>query len=165
LVSHQAPTHSPKGLSNAHQDSVRNLSNLRIVHISQQRFLGHPERGTFMVRESNLALELSQFHAQRFADAFFRYFHTHDLYRQLKALVIGSLNYPGFRDPNGTLQKCLPQYCYVKGVQTDIMGRSIVVAVRVTRSQLRYQESYADILDCDPESELFGDAAARINEL
>jgi hypothetical protein len=157
--------HSPKGLSNAHENSVRNLSDLRIVHIPQQRFLGHPERGTFIARESDLALELSPFHTQRFADEFFRYFHTHDSCRRLKALVIGSLNYPGFRDPNSTLQKCLPQYYYVKSIQTDIMGRSIVVAVRVTRAQLRYAESYADILDCDPESEWLGDAAARINGL
>jgi lysine/ornithine N-monooxygenase len=113
-----------------------------------------------MARESNLALELSPFHAQRFADEFFRYFHNQDSCRQLKALVIGSLNYPGVRDSNGTLQKCLPQYCYVKGVQADIMDRSIVVAVRVIRAQLRYTESYADILDCDPESEWLGDAAA-----
>jgi hypothetical protein len=150
--------------SNLYQDSVRHLSDLRIVHFQQPSWANLPDYTKDMARESMVELESPSFQLQRFANAFFRYLHTHDVCRQLKALVIGSVVDVKKLDLEEN-QLYRPQHCYVKGLQTDILGRSTVVAVPVTRAQLRYAEPYADIVDYDPESTWFGGAAVRINEL
>jgi hypothetical protein len=45
----------------------------------------------------------------------------------------------------------MPQCCYVKSFQTDVFGRTGVVAIPVTRARLRASEPWADILDYDPK--------------
>ncbi|CAN9168756.1 unnamed protein product [Alternaria alternata] len=43
----------------------------------------------------------------------------------------------------------LPQQCFVKGEQRDILGRTVAVGVPVTRMMLRATQPYTDILDID----------------
>jgi hypothetical protein len=54
-----------------------------------------------------------------------------------------------------------PQRCYIKALQTDILGRSTAVAVPVSQRVLRRAEPWADILDWDPECRWVGALPGR----
>jgi hypothetical protein len=43
----------------------------------------------------------------------------------------------------------LPQQCFVKGEQRDILGRTVAIGVPVARTTLRATQLYTDILDID----------------
>jgi hypothetical protein len=71
----------------------------------------------------------------------------------LKALVLGS-NVPTPPPENGMLEEekmYIPQHCFIKGFQTDIMGRTTAVGVPVSKAVLRHVSPFADILDFDQE--------------
>ncbi|KAI4643233.1 uncharacterized protein J4E78_009959 [Alternaria triticimaculans] len=67
---------------------------------------------------------------------------------KLDALVIGHV--ATLRNPeNLDLVRPLPQQCFLRGEQRDILGRTVPVAVPVTRMMLRETQPYTDILEVD----------------
>lgn len=98
-------------------------------------------------------IKLPTFELQRFANAFFDILHTRNYCPKFEALVIGSWVYESEYDNYGCYRT---QHCFVKGFQTDIIGRKIAIAVPVTRSVLRRVGQYTDILDFDPQCDRVG---------
>jgi hypothetical protein len=90
---------------------------------------------------------------QRWASTFFEYLHTRRWCTNLKALIIRCqvVYHEDYGGDHGGSAYYMPQCCYVKGFQTDVFGRTGVVAIPVTRARLRASEPWADILDYDPE--------------
>ncbi|CAN9167811.1 unnamed protein product [Alternaria alternata] len=75
-----------------------------------------------------------------------------DLYgagAKLDALVIGHLATVEAIITDAEFVIPLPQQCFVKGEQRDILGRTVAVGVPVTRMMLRATQPYTDILDID----------------
>jgi hypothetical protein len=87
------------------------------------------------------------FFTQQWANAFFNYIHNRNQNPKLHALVIGS----GFADDAEKDKNELdyPQHCFVRGFQSDILGRSTAVAVPVSRNMLMSIQPSADILNYD----------------
>ena len=89
---------------------------------------------------------IMHYQIQKFANQLFA-----DVYEtgqsKLDALVLGHVAHFDSNDPQGELP--LPQHCFVKGVQNDFLGRTVVVAVPVTRMMLRESYPCTDILDID----------------
>jgi hypothetical protein len=57
---------------------------------------------------------------------------------------------------------CYTRHCFVKGYQTDALGRTIPVAVLVPAFRLRELEPECELLDMDPESEWASPTPAHI---
>lgn len=110
---------------------------------------------------NDLEVESQSFKLQRFANGFFNYLHSRSWCPNFGALVICSLVQEGPSD----FMLFREQHCYVKGLQTDIMGRSTAVGVPVTRAQLGYTEPYADILNFDTGSVWYGGNPVRLHDL
>ncbi|CAN9182387.1 unnamed protein product [Alternaria alternata] len=68
---------------------------------------------------------------------------------KLDALVIGHLATVEAIITDADFVIPLPQQCFVKGEQRDILGRTVAVGVPVTRMMLRATQPYTDILDID----------------
>ncbi|CAN9140689.1 unnamed protein product [Alternaria alternata] len=68
---------------------------------------------------------------------------------KLDALVIGHLATVEAIITDAEFVIPLPQQCFVKGEQRDILGRTVAVGVPVTRMMLRATQPYTDILDID----------------
>ncbi|KAH7359603.1 hypothetical protein BKA66DRAFT_472452 [Pyrenochaeta sp. MPI-SDFR-AT-0127] len=141
-------------------ESLQLLPELRILHLRQPNLIEPPERTHDNRRMNDLEVESQTFKIQRFANAFFSYLSTRKWCPKISALVLCSSQHAiGF----GQLSRV--QHCYVKGFQTDTMGRCAVVGVPVTRMQLRCTEPWADILDFDPEMSWYNPLPTHFNNL
>ncbi|KAI4941529.1 hypothetical protein J4E91_010705 [Alternaria rosae] len=122
---------------------LREFRELRLLHLClpHSRQMGRSEN------EWDPALLVLQL--QTFANRFFEFIGPES---KLDALVIGHVatlkspeNPPVHRRP-------LPQQCFLRGEQRDILGRTVPVAVPVTRMMLRETQPYTDILEVDHHS-------------
>ncbi|KAF1840656.1 uncharacterized protein K460DRAFT_410072 [Cucurbitaria berberidis CBS 394.84] len=120
-------------------EAVRHLRELRLLHVRIPD-IGHLGRlGTNSANMRVLDMQM-----QRAANQIFGDLHRGQDYK-LDALVIGHLTTLGEPD-----EERLPQYCFIKGQQTDSLNRTVAVGVPVTRVMLRRTHPYTDILDLDP---------------
>jgi hypothetical protein len=87
-------------------------------------------------------MQLQTFANQLFGD-------LHGAGAKLDALVIGHLATVEAIITDADFVIPLPQQCFVKGEQRDILGRTVAVGVPVTRMMLRATQPYTDILDID----------------
>jgi hypothetical protein len=100
----------------------------------------------------------------RWANAFFDYLHERQWSSKLTALVVhcSVLKHPYSEPRDG--YDFTPQHCYIKGFETDMLGRCRAVGVPVSRATLRKAEPYADILDWDPECNWVGGLPGRFTD-
>jgi hypothetical protein len=87
------------------------------------------------------------FFTQQWANAFFNHIHNRKQNPKLHTLVIGS-GYADDTEKDGN-KLYYPQHCFVKGFQSDILGRRTAVAVPVSRNMSMYTQPSADILNYD----------------
>ena len=110
------------------------LLHLRLPHCER---IGHSEHGW------DPALVVLQL--QTFANRVFEFLGPES---KLDALVIGHV--ATLRNPED-LERVRPlsQQCFLRGEQRGILGRTVPVAVPVTRMTLRETQPYTDILEVD----------------
>jgi hypothetical protein len=135
------------------QELLQKAPNLRVIHLRQPNVVTVADY--YELDCMRMRLESGDAYAfcmQQWASAFFEYLHTRRWCTRLRALVIRCHVVDTKRSSREDRRvRYVPQCCYVKGFQTDMLGRSGVVAVPVTRAILRASEPWADILDYDPE--------------
>jgi hypothetical protein len=93
---------------------------------------------------------------QKFANLVFGELYT-DKNFNLEVLIVGHLrpllrdtNAKGIEDSSLREGSCyLPQFCYVRGIQHDLLGRTATTGVPVFRSVLRRTHDHTSILDVD----------------
>jgi hypothetical protein len=136
------------------------MPNLRIVHFRYLRYRELDDNHHFLhKRPTEVNWEI-----QRFANAFFRYLDSKSICLNLNAVVVGCHWDVNVEDPRDTDYYHVPRHCFVKGHQTDPLGRSTAVAVPVPACLLRQAQPVSGILDLDPGCEWVGVQAARIRE-
>ncbi|KAH3904244.1 hypothetical protein HBI56_176490 [Parastagonospora nodorum] len=98
---------------------------------------------------------------------FFNALHKRQQNPKLHALAIGSYirNRKEERADMGVPGgfKYFSQHCFVRGMQTDMLGRTIAVVLPVTRAILQAAEPLADILDYDSECSLSSAAIGTLS--
>ena len=55
----------------------------------------------------------------------------------------------------------VPRHCFIRGTQTDALGRKVVVGVQSPISMIRELDPSLDILESDPECEWLGAKPGR----
>jgi hypothetical protein len=75
------------------------------------------------------------------------------------ALVIGH-DYPLQSRPGGV--RPLPQFCFIKGKQSDSLGRVKTVGVKVSKEVLRATQPCTEILELDPSVEAWQRWATKV---
>ncbi|KAH7065819.1 hypothetical protein BKA63DRAFT_426788 [Paraphoma chrysanthemicola] len=146
---------SQQSMDDAFMEALQGVPDLRILHLRQGNYL-HRDR-YFHDRALNDEETLA-FHTHRWANAFFSYMHKRRWSPKLTALIIRCYM---TEDNSQTEYVYSPQHCFVKGYQTDVFGRSATVAVPVTRPIVKAIEPRADLLDYDPECNIFGENFAN----
>lgn len=127
--------------------SIRRLRKLRLLHL---RVMASDYLGVLGSEpNTDRNLEYLSMQMQKAANMIFADVHQGQAFK-LDGLVIGHLT--RFEDLREMSTVCLPQFCFVKGQQTDSLNRTVVVGVPVTRAMLRRTHPYTDILDYEPEA-------------
>ena len=150
------------------QDSIRRLQNLRTLHVrySEITMLGGlndelGESGTY--NAEILAMQM-----QKFANLVFGEFYRNPNF-QLEVLIVGHFR-PELRDTVAPLVdqdemdegvRFLPQFCFARMRQQDLLGRTATTGVPVSRSVLRRTHGYMSILDVDPDMAAWEQWAGR----
>ncbi|RYO11924.1 hypothetical protein AA0111_g12701 [Alternaria arborescens] len=125
--------------------SLRRFPQLRLLHLHVPDCdrLGRSEHNSNAEWDSSiLSMQLQTFANQLFGD-------LHGAGAKLDALVIGHLATVEAIITDADFVIPLPQQCFVKGEQRDILGRTVAVGVPVTRMMLHATQPYTDILDID----------------
>lgn len=125
--------------------SLSKVKQLRLLHLHVPDCdrLGRSEHNSNAEWDSSiLSMQLQTFANQLFGD-------LHGAGAKLDALVIGHLATVEAIITDADFVIPLPQQCFVKGEQRDILGRTVAVGVPVTRMMLRATQPYTDILDID----------------
>ncbi|CAN9467475.1 unnamed protein product [Alternaria alternata] len=125
--------------------SLRRFPQLRLLHLHVPDCdrLGRSEHNSNAGWDSSiLSMQLQTFANQLFGDLY-------GAGAKLDALVIGHLATVEAIITDADFVIPLPQQCFVKGEQRDILGRTVAVGVPVTRMMLRATQPYTDILDID----------------
>jgi hypothetical protein len=135
------------------QDSIQRLQKLRTLHIRCQAIysIGGLDRNSNTYDADFLAMQM-----QKFANLVFGELYT-DKNFSLEVLIVGHLrpllrdtNAKGIEDSSLREGSCyLPQFCYVRGIQHDLLGRTATTGVPVFRSVLRRTHDHTSILDVD----------------
>jgi len=131
---------------------LRHLPDLRTVHFRYPRWIDTSEDTLGVVapkRWPQVTFEL-----QRFANVFFQFLKTRNLCPRLNSLAIGVFWEP--RTSLGNFAFHIPRHCFIKGYQTDVLGRTTAIGVPVSVHTLRSYEPESDILDLDPDCEWVG---------
>ncbi|KAK1915393.1 hypothetical protein P3342_003203 [Pyrenophora teres f. teres] len=132
--------------------NLKHLPDLRTLHFRYPRWIDTSEDTLGVVapkRWPQVTFEL-----QRFANVFFQFLETRNLCPRLNSLAIGVFWEP--RTSLGNFAFHIPRHCFIKGYQTDALGRTTAVGVPVSVHTLRTYEPESDILDLDPDCEWVG---------
>jgi hypothetical protein len=118
---------------------------MSVLHLRQKTLYDDPECSN---------AERTTFLIQRWATAFFDYMHRRAWSPNLKTFVIGCY----MKDNLGLEQfGHTSQHCFVKGMQTDVVGRSGAVAVPVPRAMIMHNTICAELLRYDSACDWVGD--------
>lgn len=135
------------------------MPGLRVVHFRYSH-IAHENSHL----ESNISQTDATFYIQRFVNAFFAWLHEHNACPKLKGVILGM-----YCDPEHILYdedgQALRRHCYVKGRQTDVFGREIVVGVPVPAYMIRELEPDCDLLNFDPKGKWSGSLPGRYHRL
>ncbi|KAF2119745.1 hypothetical protein BDV96DRAFT_352059 [Lophiotrema nucula] len=119
---------------------ITDLQNLRILYLRQG--FGDP----IEFAEDHISEIERNYVCQRFANELFEYLHSKGWCKKLQAIVIGR----AMQVPYAHSQEdwdYTPRKCFVKGVQTDIFGRTSAVGVPAPTYLLRELTGCSEILD------------------
>lgn len=136
-----------------YKDALQCAPDLRILHLRQNNMLhrsGYPELEGISSQNTHVLTLMTH----RWANAFFDYMHRKGWSQRLHTLVIRC--FVAERDDMGDDYIYSPQHCFVKGLQTDMYGRSFAMAIPVSRSRVKAELPWTDILDHDPECDWIG---------
>ncbi|KAH7076042.1 hypothetical protein FB567DRAFT_452372, partial [Paraphoma chrysanthemicola] len=141
-------------MDDAFMEALQGVPDLRILHLRQANYL-YRERYD---EKHKLSDETFAFYTHRWANAFFDYMDRRKWSTKLSTLIIRCYTTDAELHPRRYSYS--PQQCFVKGYQTDVLGRSAAVAIPVPRQTMKAIEPRADLLDYDPECNIFGEKFA-----
>jgi len=124
-----------------------------VLHLRQKNYYHEVEFRSF--EAVSRCHEMITFLTHRWANSFFDYMHKRSWCPKLDTLVICSYVEDSMELEDEYVY--CPQHCFVKGFQTDVLGRSGAIAVPVTRAMIRDRELCAEILKYDPMCNWVGD--------
>ena len=136
------------------------MPSLRTVHFRYLRYRELDEDHQYLHK---LPAEIN-WEIQRFANAFLQYPECESMCPNLTAVVLGCHRDVYVEDPRDRDYYHVPRHCFVRGRQTDPLGRSTAIAVPVPACLLRQTQPISSILDLDPGCKWVGGQAARIRE-
>jgi hypothetical protein len=127
---------------------------MSVLHLRQNTLWPHEILGYDDDSHGCSSAERLTFLTHRWATAFFDYMHRRNWSPNLKTLIMGC-----YITDNLNLEDFVhtPQHCFVKGIQTDVLGRSGAVTVPVPRVMIMHNTLCAELLKYDPACDWVGD--------